>query len=184
MSEDQNLSLLVILLSIKIFKGHLLPILLFSTSQMYRIYSIKRPGRLFNFWTFRVGAYSRWALNRSWALFKFSPFLLHLIYTFLRSYDDNEVSVKVTGSKTLENGLVLPGTFKTRTPNRAIDTKFEREILWAERTLRPHWHFSENFEENSNVVIKFSDNETRDCKPLKKYCNNQYPYSSFAHYYF
>ena len=35
---------------------------------MYRIYSIKRPGRLFNFWTFRVGAYS-W-----WALIKFSPF--------------------------------------------------------------------------------------------------------------
>ena len=34
----------------------------------YRIYSIKRPGRLFNFWTFRVGAYSRWALIRGWAL--------------------------------------------------------------------------------------------------------------------
>ena len=29
----------------------------------YRIYSIKRPGRLFNFWTFRVGAYSWWALK-------------------------------------------------------------------------------------------------------------------------
>ena len=95
-----------------------------------------------------MGAYSRWAL------IKFSPFLFHLIYTFLRAYDDNEVSVKVTGSKTLENGLVVPGTFKTRTPNGAIG----------------------NFEENSNVVIKFSDNETRDCKPLKlKYCNNQYP---------
>ena len=25
----------------------------------YRIYSINRPGRLFNFWTLRVGAYSR-----------------------------------------------------------------------------------------------------------------------------
>ena len=25
----------------------------------YRIYSINRPGRLSNFWTFRVGAYSR-----------------------------------------------------------------------------------------------------------------------------
>ena len=41
----------------------------------------------------------------------------------MRSYDDIEVSVKVTGSKTLENGLVVPGTFKTRTPNRAIATK-------------------------------------------------------------
>ena len=50
------------------------------------------------------------------------------MYTFLRTYDDNEVSVKVTGSKMLKNGLVVPGTFKTRTPNRAIATKFEQEI--------------------------------------------------------
>ena len=128
-SEDQNLALLVILLSIKIFKGRLLPVLLFSTSQIYRIYSIKRPGRLFNFWTFRVGAYSRWALIRSWALLEFSPFLFHLIYTFLRAYDGNEVYVKVTGSKTLENGLIVPYTFKTRTPNRTTDMKFEWEIL-------------------------------------------------------
>ena len=40
----------------------------------YRIYSIQRPGRLFNFWTFRVGAYSRWALIRDWALIAFSRF--------------------------------------------------------------------------------------------------------------
>ena len=33
-----------------------------------RIYSIKRPGHLLNFWTLRVGAYSRWVL------IKFSPF--------------------------------------------------------------------------------------------------------------
>ena len=26
---------------------------------IYRIYSINRPGRLLNFWTLRVGAYSR-----------------------------------------------------------------------------------------------------------------------------
>ena len=39
----------------------------------YRIYSINRPGRLLNFWTLRVGAYSRWALIRGWALMKFSP---------------------------------------------------------------------------------------------------------------
>ena len=95
----------------------------------YRIYSIKRPGRLFKFWTFQVGAYSRWALIRSWALIKFSPFSFYLIYTFLRAQDDNEVSVNVTGSKALENGLVVPETFKTRTPNRSITTKFEREIL-------------------------------------------------------
>ena len=42
--------------------------------QKYRIYSINRPGRLLNFWTLRVGAYSRWALVRGWALIKFSSF--------------------------------------------------------------------------------------------------------------
>ena len=40
----------------------------------YRIYSINRPGRLSNFWTLRVDAYSRWALIHGWALIKFSPF--------------------------------------------------------------------------------------------------------------
>ena len=43
-------------------------------TQAYRIYSIKRPGRLLNFWTLRVGAYSRWAFIRGWALIKFLPF--------------------------------------------------------------------------------------------------------------
>ena len=55
--------------------------------------------------------------------------LSYLIYTFLRANDDNEVSAKVTGSRRLENGLVVLGTFKAWTPNRAIATKFEREIL-------------------------------------------------------
>ena len=32
------------------------------------------PGRLLNIWALRVGAYSRWALIRDWALIKFSPF--------------------------------------------------------------------------------------------------------------
>ncbi len=37
----------------------------------YRIYLIKRPGRLLNFWTLRVGVYSGWALIRGWALINF-----------------------------------------------------------------------------------------------------------------
>ena len=37
----------------------------------YSIYSISRPGRLLTLWTLRVGAYSRWALIRGWALIKF-----------------------------------------------------------------------------------------------------------------
>ena len=108
--------------------------------------------------------------------------LSYLIYTFLRAYDDNEVSVKVTGSRRLENRLVVPGTFKARTPSRAIATKFEREILWL-KVLSTHMD-SWNFEKNSNVVIKCSDNKTRHCRPLKKYRNNQYPYSFCALYYF
>ena len=53
--------------------------------------------------------------------------LSYLIYTFLRANDDNEVSAKVTGSRRLENGLVVPGTFKVPIPSKA--TKFEWEIL-------------------------------------------------------
>ena len=30
-----------------------------KSNSNYHIYSIKRPGHLFNFWTFRVGAYSK-----------------------------------------------------------------------------------------------------------------------------
>ena len=31
-------------------------------------------GAYYNFWTLRVGFYSRWVLTRGWALIKFSPF--------------------------------------------------------------------------------------------------------------
>ena len=54
----------------------------FWTMYMYRIYSINRPGRLSNFWTLRVGAYSRWALIRGWALIKFLPFLASEVCLF------------------------------------------------------------------------------------------------------
>ena len=43
-----------------------------NNKSKYRIYSINRPGGLLNFWTLIVGAYSRWALIRGWALIKFS----------------------------------------------------------------------------------------------------------------
>ena len=49
---------------------------------IYLIYSINRPGRLSNFWTLRVGAYSRWALIRGWALIKFSPFSASEVCSF------------------------------------------------------------------------------------------------------
>ena len=80
----------------------------------------------------------------------------YLIYTFLRAYDDNEVSVEVTGSRRLENGLVVSGTFKVQTSSRAISIKFEREILYPKelcahidisiKTLRKIPMLSKNFQ--------------------------------------
>ena len=43
---------------------------------IYRIYSINLPRRLLNFWTLRVGAYSRWAL------IKFSSFWASVVCLF------------------------------------------------------------------------------------------------------
>ena len=48
----------------------------------YRIYSINHPERLLNFWTLRVGAYSRRALIRGWAFIKFSPFSASVVCLF------------------------------------------------------------------------------------------------------
>ena len=48
----------------------------------YCNYSINRPGRLLNFWTLRVGAYSRWSLIRGWALIKFSAFSASVVCLF------------------------------------------------------------------------------------------------------
>ena len=77
--------------------------------------------------------------------------LSYLIYTFPRAYDDNEVSVKVTGSRTLENGLVVPRTFKARTPSRAIATKFEQDILRLKELCA---HMDISVEQKNNIVHK------------------------------
>ena len=53
-----------------------------SGFDIYRIFSINRPGHLLNFWTLRVGAYSRWAFIRGWALIKFSPFSASVVVYF------------------------------------------------------------------------------------------------------
>ena len=55
--------------------------------------------------------------------------LSFLIFTFLKARHENNVQVKVTGSRRLENGLVVPGSFLARTTSRAIATKFEEEII-------------------------------------------------------
>jgi len=49
--------------------------------------------------------------------------------TFLKARHENKVQVKVTGSRRLENGLVIPGSFLARTTSSAIATKFEEEII-------------------------------------------------------
>ena len=51
--------------------------------------------------------------------------LFFLIFTFLKARHENNVQVKVTGSRRLENGLVVPGSFLARTTS----TKFEEEII-------------------------------------------------------
>ena len=52
-----------------------------------------------------------------------------IIFTFLKARHENNVQVKVTGSRRLENGLVVPRSFLARTTSRAIATKFEEEII-------------------------------------------------------
>ena len=50
--------------------------------------------------------------------------LSFLVFTFLRVHKDNQVVVEVTGSRKLENGLVIPGTFKAVTRSRRLGTEF------------------------------------------------------------
>ena len=48
-----------------------------------------------------------------------------VIFTFLqKARSKNKVKVKVNGSRRLENGLVVPGSFLARTTSRVIATKF------------------------------------------------------------
>ena len=71
--------------------------------------------------------------------------LSFLIFTFLqKARSENEVQVKVNGSRRLENGLVVPGSFLAKTTSRAIATKFEEEIdiirlknLCTHKEIRP-----------------------------------------------
>ena len=55
-------------------------------------------------------------------------FLIFPIFIFLKLA---KVPVKVTGSRRQENGLVVPGSFLTRTTSRVMirTTKFEEEII-------------------------------------------------------
>ena len=70
-----------------------------------------------------------------------------VIFTFLKARHENNVQVKVrTGSRKLENGLVVPGSFLARTTSRIIATKFEEEIIRLKELCTHmdihHHHFS------------------------------------------
>ena len=56
--------------------------------------------------------------------------LSFLIFTFLKkARSENKVQVKVNGSRRVENGLLVHGSFLARTTSRAITTNFEGEII-------------------------------------------------------
>ena len=55
----------------------LLVAIVFVSFLCFRIYSINRPGRLFNFWILRVGSYSRFGAYQIFTIFsKCSMFIL------------------------------------------------------------------------------------------------------------
>ena len=52
--------------------------------------------------------------------------LSFLVFTFVQAHKENQVRVAVTGTRTLENGLVVPGCFSsTRTTSRQMGITFE-----------------------------------------------------------
>ena len=55
--------------------------------------------------------------------------LSFLVFTFLRAHEDNQVVVEVTGRRKLENGLVIPGTFKAVTRSRDWEQSFTRNLI-------------------------------------------------------
>ena len=81
-------------------------------------------------------------------------FLLIPIFIFLKLA---KVPVKVTGSRRLENGLVVPGSFLTRTTSRVMirATKFEEEIIRL-KSLCTHMDIKKREREKGEEVPSFS----------------------------
>ena len=52
------------------------------------------------------------------------------MFTFLRAHEDNQVVVEVTGSRKLENGLVIPGTFNPFAPADFAEKRVLKLIEW------------------------------------------------------
>ena len=72
----------------------------------YCISSINCPGRLLNFQTLKVGAYSRGALIRGWALIEFSPFLTSVVCIFCKkTVNGNNKTRRCNKARFLQNTL-------------------------------------------------------------------------------
>ena len=105
---------------------------------LYRIYLINRPGRLLNFWTLRVGAYSRWALIRGRAPLRGS-LLLVIIQFQTQSHCHssqwiNELSSAASSMSdmvTSANGLVArEAVFKRSSLLFSVGFNRRRGVAW------------------------------------------------------
>ena len=72
--------------------------------------------------------------------------LSFLVFTFLRAHEDNQVVVEVTGSRKLENGLVIPGTFRAVTRSRRLG---ESEVAMCS-----HGYFYQGNEKQTCATLK------------------------------
>ena len=52
------------------------------------------------------------------------------MFTFPRAHEDNQVVVEVTGSRKLENGLVIPGTFNPFASGDFAEKRVLKLIEW------------------------------------------------------
>ena len=80
--------------------------------------------------------------------------LSFLVFTFLRAHEDNQLVVEVTGSRKLENGLVIPGTFKTVTMSRRLGSKFYEEL---NKVKQPRAHMDISIKEMRSKPVRLKD---------------------------
>ena len=58
------------------------------------------------------------------------------MFTFLRAHEDNQVIVEVTGSRKLENGLVIPGTFNPCATGDFAEKRVLKLLEWFSGNCR------------------------------------------------
>ena len=73
------------------------------------------------------------------------------MFTFVRAHESNQVVLEVTGSRKLENGPVIPGTFKVVTRSRRLGAKFYEELNAA---MCSHGYFYQENEKQTRATLK------------------------------